>query len=136
MRWHLELIIESALVGVILCQTLNLRWFETLIGVDFLAGLVQIIPYREGYRGFSRLFWEAGIILALPLIFMAVVEAGNMQPSRVKFWHLRILAAWISVQLCCISLQTQPALVLAVNGWLLTADALAFVAWAFLFLTE
>lgn len=129
MRWHIELLIQAALLAVIIYRKPKLRWWESLIGVDFAASLLQLIPYRAGYRSVPVLIWEAGIVLALPLGALALIEAGELDRCKRQYWHLRILALWIAGRLLCVSLQTQPALVVPVNHVLLTLDAGAFLAW-------
>lgn len=136
MRWHIELLIEAALLGILIWRKPGLRWFESLIGVDLIAGILQIIPYRAHYRGISRLIWIGGIVLALPLGWLALVEAAELERSSRQYWHVRILAAWLMVMLCCVSLQTQQDLVIPVNHALLACNAAAFISWSVLFLTE
>lgn len=134
MRWHIELLIEAVLLTVIIQRKPQLRWWESLIGVDFVASLLQLIPYRAGYRSVPVLIWEAGIVLGFPLGALALIEAGELERSKRQYWHLRILALWLPGRLLCVSLQTQQAWVIPVNHALLVLDSSAFVAWCVLFL--
>lgn len=133
MYWHLELILEFSLLCILWIKPAP-RWFSILIGVDFTASLLQLLPYRAGLRSLPALIWEAGIVLALPLGSLALIEAGEMERGKRQYWHLRLLASWFAGRLCIISLQTQPALVIPLNRALLALDAAAFVAWSVLFL--
>ncbi len=134
MLWHIDILIEAILLTVILQRKPKLRWWESLIGVDFVASALQLIPYRVGYRSVPVLIWETGIVLGLPLGALALIEAGEMARCKRQYWHLRILALWLTGRLLCVSLQTQPALVIPVNHALLALDSAAFLAWSVLLL--
>jgi hypothetical protein len=108
-----------------------MRWFETLIGVDFMAGLLQLIPYRGMLPMHSRLIWVSGVVIAGPLLMMALIESSEL--GHMAFWHVRILALWTAFQLTCIALQTQGDLTIPLNSVLLTGDALCFLLWIALF---
>lgn len=138
MRWHIELLIEAVLLGILWGKDAP-RWFSVLIGVDFVAGVLQLIPNRFGLLQHSRIIWAAGILVACPLQFLALNEAADVSesiPRAKRFRHQRLMAFWVVAQLACVSLQTQAAFMVPVNHALLTIDALCFLAWAALFLIE
>lgn len=135
MFWHFELVIEFALILTILWRKPGLRWWGALIGVDFAAGVLQILPYRSGLRAHSRLIWEAGLFMAFPLGWLAIIEAGEIiSRSRLQWFHLRILAFWLIAQLLCVTLQTQRDLLLFMNYVILAVNAVSFTLWIVLLL--
>lgn len=136
MLWHAELLIEACLIAVIIWRKPQMRWWEALIGVDFVSGLFQLIPYREHLRMHSRIMWACGVILAGPLLWKSLLEIRLKFNSSLIQWHTRILAAWIVLQLTCVTLQTQQDWVLPVNHFLLVADSVCFLAWISLFLVS
>lgn len=133
MRWHIELFLEFALILVIFWRNPKLRWFESLIGFDFAANVMQFFPYRSGMRAIPQLIWIGGVVLAAPLVFMALDEARRAERNIRNFYHGKILAFWITAQLCCVSLQTQAGWVIPVNHVLISLDGLCFFAWSVLF---
>ena len=104
-----------------------------MIGVDCLANVLQLLPYRLGLHRHAQLIWMAGVALSAPLLWLAVVEAGEMPASGRKYAHSRILAFWIVAQLTCALAQTQLGAI-PVNPWLLGCDSLAFAAWIWMLL--
>lgn len=137
MLWHSEVMIEIALFCVLLYSRCGLRWFEMLIGLDLAANLAQLLPYRADLREIPKLIWIAGVLVAMPFVIGAMIEAAAAERTRRNWWHVRILAFWIAAQLALISLQTMPNTMynwkIPVNGVLLTVDAASFTAWCFLF---
>lgn len=109
-------------------------WFSALIGVDFMANVLQILPYRFGLPAHSRVIWVCGVLLAFPLQYLSLTEAvsGGISPRNSR--HVQILAAWITGQLCCAWMQTQHDLLLRLNPVLLIWDSLCFLAWIALYL--
>ena len=122
MLWHVELFLETVLVSLFILRPQNLRWFEAAIAVDWIANLLQLLPYRLGLHRHAQLIWMAGVIVSAPLLWLAIVEAGEMPACRSRFAHTRILAFWMASQLTCVSLQTQLGAI-PVNPWLLGCDS-------------
>lgn len=139
MRWHVALIAEAILIVVICWRKPGLRWFAALIGVDFMASVLQLLLYRGDFRMLSRLIWLGGVGLAAPLNWMALMEMADpfrespAPKSFPRMAHGVLLSAWISVNLLCVTLQTQPGWVIPVNHVMLIAQTLLFIAWSVLF---
>lgn len=135
MRWHISLICEAVLIAAISWRKPGLRWFGALIGVDFIASLYQLIPYRAGLVWHSRLIWITGVIIGCPLLLRALVEAStHAEKGAIWFWHARYLWTWTAVHMAIYALQTQSDLVIPMNHVLLIFDSVSFLSWAALFL--
>lgn len=128
MRWHTELLIEFILLCVLWYRTAPC-WFSILIGVDFCAGLLQLLLHRSSYPLLSRSFWIAGVVIAGPLVYKALMEGQYLKLTLLLWWHVRILCFWIAAQLTLTTLQTQSDLLLPANHALLLIDALCFCGW-------
>lgn len=133
MRWHIELLIESALLAI-LWRKAAPRWLSILIGVDLIAQVIQLLPYRADYPIISRSFWIAGVIAAGPLVLMALIESAYLERTRADWWHIRILSFWVAAQLTCITLQTQADLLIPTNHVLMVLNAGVFIAWIAVFM--
>lgn len=138
MRWHIELILEVALFGVLIWKASGLRWFDTLIGIDLVSQFLQVIPYRSGYHGFARLFWQYGVVAIAACRGMALIEAAYLERSRRSWWHIRILAFWVSGVTACAWLEVgqSSSMIFAVNNVLLCIQAISYVAWSMVFLLD
>lgn len=128
MRWHTELLIEFILLCVLWYRTAP-RWFSILIGVDFCAGILQLLLHRSSYPLLSRSFWIAGVVIAGPLVWLALLESAQTSFMPCSIWHRRLLAFWIAAQLTLTTLQTQSDLLLPANHALLLVDAACFCGW-------
>ena len=93
--WYVEVSLETVLFSLFILKNPTLRWWESAIGVDWLANLLQILPYRFGLHRHAQLIWMAGVVVSAPLLWLATVEAGEMDTSRRKRAHSRVLAFWI-----------------------------------------
>jgi hypothetical protein len=126
--WCVEIFLETVLVSLFILKNPNLRWWEAAIGVDWLANVLQFLPYSVGLHRHAQLIWISGVAASAPLLWLAMVEAWELPSDAGGFQHVRVLAFWIASQLTCVSLQTQFGSK-AVNPWLLGCDSLAFAAW-------
>ena len=132
--WHAELAVECLLFAFLWYRRCPF-WFGILVGIDCVAQLSQIILYRAEYHEFARLFSRAGYIAVAALSCLALVEATNLDPGRLKFWHVRILAFWVAVEELCAAMQVgQPDPVLFWwNHVLLIGQLAVFAVWIWLF---
>lgn len=133
MRWHIELLIESVLFAILWRKTAP-RWFSILIGVDLMAQAIQFLSYRAHYPMISRSFWITGVLTAGPLMLAVLIEAAELDRSRVNWWHIRILSFWAAAQLTCVTLQTQADLLIPTNHVLMVLNAAVFFAWIAVFM--
>jgi hypothetical protein len=132
--WHAELLIECFLLALLWYRDAP-QWFCILIGTDCISQLSQIIFYRGGYPEFARLVSRAGYLVIGCCCCLALIEAANLDSGRLKFWHIRIFAFWVTgAKLCGWMEVGQPdAVIFWWNGWLLTVQGVAFAAWIWLF---
>jgi len=94
--WHLELAVEFALLVRLCFRSNNRRWFQAMIGVDWLGGILQCGAERLHYNGLAGRVWEANVILTAPLMAMALIEAGTCW-TRLQRTQRALLAWWIGI---------------------------------------
>lgn len=136
MNWHIELAIEIALFLVLIYRAPRLPWFEALIGVDVAEQVLQLAGQRFHYLALGARVWRIGVLLEIPLIFMALIETLRIQHVRrnraITSLHPIILYAWLALVMGCAWVRIYPY-----TGWaLLVVNACAYAAWCALFLLE
>ena len=136
MLWYAELAVESFLLAILWYRHCP-RWFGTLIGIDSIAQILQIIFYRANLVEFARIFSRTGYVLVAVATVLALTEAADLEPSRFRWWHIRILASWVCGELLCgwMEVGQHNPVIFWWNGVLLAVQLVAFAAWIVLVLS-
>lgn len=121
MLWHVELFVEFFLLIRILCHAYGRPRFEALIATDILIQAFQMFGQRAHWFGLGAHAWYAGVLISIPLMYFAMVEASDYRPVR----HRNLLFWWISLMFACAWIRIFPY----TNTALLLINVTFFVLW-------
>lgn len=124
MDWHIGLVIQAALVLWLCARSDGRPRFAALMLANLIFEASQLTCERLGYKAAGANVWYLEVLLDIPLLTLALIEAADIRPR----WHLYILCWWVSLTMGCAWIRFFPY----TGRTLLIVNAAAYLAWIWL----
>lgn len=123
MLWHLEIAFQFILVGMLWKWPDGRPKFAGLMVANFLMEMAMVGAQRSGRYSATVNIWYWCVLLEIPLIALALIEAGKLVPFRPS--HTFILSWWIAGTMGCAWIRFYPW----TGEAAIVINSVAFMAW-------
>lgn len=120
MLWYIALCLHAAFLAYLFNRPDGRPRFEAFLVARFIFDVAQLTAERLGNLRGATNFWYLGILVSVPLLYLALQEASTALTA-----HRSILYAWVSLTMAAAWIRFFPY----TGNAVLIIDGVCYLAW-------